>query len=224
MVYSAKNHARRLRSLTVSALALLVALAGALQLCGCSSENGESGSAASKQFVDESTYNIMYNPTLLNVMGYSTANEAIQDSDESNDPNSEAGYLEARALDDGSVSLTYSAEQYDYTLDWIKNQIESSCSSFANLYDGCSLEVDDSWQTIDCCLTPDVATSVGTWLSSIQIVEIYCAQMQALEHPGDESWSVTINLYNVETGELVASGSSDGGALSFTPEDWGVSG
>lgn len=222
MVYSAKN-VKKLRSFVVVLLALIVALAGAMQLYGCSSEAREQGSAVSKQPSDESTYNIIYNQALLNVMGYSTADEAIRDSDESNDPDSEAGYLEAHVLDDGSVSLTYSSEQYDYTLDWTKKQIESSCSSFASLYDGCSLEVDDGWQTIDCYLTPDVATSVGTWLSSIQIVEIYCAQMQTLEHPGDASWTVTISLYNVETGQLVVSASSEGGTLSFTPEDWGVS-
>lgn len=206
---------------------VLAAFCLALALCvlpiaGCGALDGLSSGEASgsAQRSASETVSIVYDPALLNVMGYESADEAVEESGASHDPGSESGYLGATARDDGSVELTYSAEQYDYTVDWTKGQIESACASFASYYAGCSLEVAEDWQTIDCYLTPDVATSVGTWLSAIQEVEVCCAQMQALEHPGDGTWAATIRLYNVETGELVTSASSEGGTLSFTPEGW----
>ena len=127
-----------------------------LPIAGCGALDGLSSGEASgsAQRSASETVSIVYDPALLNVMGYESADEAVEESGASHDPGSESGYLGATARDDGSVELTYSAEQYDYTVDWTKGQIEGACTSFASYYAGCSLEVAEDWQTIDCYLRP----------------------------------------------------------------------
>lgn len=129
-------------------------------------------------------------------------------------------YQAVSVNDDGTVTVELSAENVSV----LKKEREKLISQFVDEYaqkgDGFKIVVSDDFGSLDFYSSQDYAASDDFYFYLARI-EYQCAFRQLLEHPGDSSWHVKMNLYNAATGKIVASGDEEG--LQYDAASWAAS-
>lgn len=189
-------------------------------LTGCS-PNAPAGPALGNGSAETraAMHKVIFDKDLINLMGYEDAASIIEDSREG----TEDHYEDIVEGDDGSVEVTYTTAQLEKQRRWCEDGIEDSLSAYRDDTDGGRLEVSNDRRTVSVRITKEAAFSrSGLWtFSSARSLEVYCAQLQILGHPGDPFWDVTLEIIDSKSGKPVRSASlREGGIQDVSPEEW----
>lgn len=213
----------------IRATAVITSLVGCLLLVGCSSAaQGGSGSVATPALNQTDLYEVIFDKTLINLMGFEDAADIVESSTKDGDYGTpEDVFMDCFARDDGTVVVTYTAAQLEDQKQWLKKRIAIDLEAHDEVEGRGKLELSSDYKTLNIyMLTRTALDAIPGWGGALyngQWVTLYSAWMQILEHPGDPSWDVTWNIYNAESGKLVVTGSWQEGIVMYDEQTWAAS-
>lgn len=185
-------------------LSVLILTAACLFLATACS-NGNSAQS------DQQATEVVINTKLLNVSGNSA--DALLDTF------NQAGHIETGKVNsDGTVSLYMTEEELVYWKEQEVSYLENINNRMQEKSPGYALKYDDSHSYVQLYYNQQAdEADVSVWLMTS---ECYSALYQLFDHP-DSDWYVSIEIYNSDTGMLVASGDSNA-SFSYDDDDWAV--
>lgn len=132
------------------------------------------------------------------------------------------GELEDVYVDEarGSVILKLADSHMPHWTKQMDSLLTQLRTDFSGIDDRYRLEYSEDYTNIDLYYNLDLPALEA--VSYILHTELYCIFQQLLAGCGADGWVVAIQVYNCDTGKLVASGGSDS-MLTYTKEDWEAS-
>jgi hypothetical protein len=119
-----------------------------------------------------------------------------------------------------TVTLKLSDEHIPHWTGQMDSLLTQLRSDFSEIDENYRLEYSDDYKTVRLYYNLDLPALDA--VSYVMHTETYCIFQQLLGGCGIDGWIVRIEIYNSDTGKLVASGGSESG-LSYTKEDWEAS-
>jgi len=178
-----------------------------------STEVDEEVTVSEEEYIQEtSVIEITYSTKLLTVID-NTAEEWMEDIGTYVVGNYEDLYKNP----DGSVTIIITEEQRGYWLNFYKDLVQKLQDDFNNIDEKYKIVCNEDYSQIDFYYNLDIDTSTSAYY--ILSTEAYCACVQIFNGIPSDEWYVEANIYNTNTGKLVANGSSETG-LSYTIGDW----
>lgn len=168
--------------------------------------------ACSEQSPNEDIKKITFYSEYLTFIN-SDPQKAINDFSDGN------GCVSAYANEDGSATVEFYESQWKGYIEDGEKILEQTKNDFADIQDGYAIEYQDDYKTINFYYNLDLPAEDAIY--NILKVEMICCQLQIYNGADENSWKVTVNIYNSDTGKLVTTGNPD--ELGYTEEDWRAS-
>lgn len=162
---------------------------------------------------DEPVHKIVFSQKFLNVADM-TAEEWAVDLENTSEGQFTDIYVNADGV---SVTLEVTETQRKFWLEDRKEYIDELLRRFEAFFPEYRMEINDDYTNVD--FYYDLNMSVHNVAYYMLYAENFCVTMQLLNGVGAEDWYMSINVYNSDTGKLVASGDSEIG-FGYEPEDW----
>ena len=132
--------------------------------------------------------------------------------------NGEGHYNGIKSVD-GQVEVSVTEEQRQYWMDYAKKMADSQESTLTAVSKKYRAECNDVYDTIN--MYYDTIISFEDAFKYVGKTAIYCALYQIFD--GKESYSITLNVFNVDTGKLVAGGDLEKDDVSYDDTEWKAS-
>lgn len=129
------------------------------------------------------------------------------------------GNYEELTVSEGLVQISVTEEQEEYWKDYVQGKIDAQESVLTDVSPKYKASCNDSFDTIS--VYYDTMISFNDAFEYIGKTAIYCAMHQLFD--GNEDYSVSLNIYNVDTGKLVAGGDLQEDDISYDDTEWSVS-
>lgn len=129
------------------------------------------------------------------------------------------GNYEKLKVADGLVKISVTEEQANYWKKYAKDKIDEQLSILTNVSSKYSASCSDSFDVIN--VYYDTIISFKEAFEYVGKTAIYCALYQLFN--GQEDYTITLDVYNVDTGKLVAGGNLEKDNVSYGDVEWGAS-
>lgn len=123
------------------------------------------------------------------------------------------------SVEDGLLKMSVTEEQADYWKEYAIGQIEKQESVLKAVSPKYRAEINEKRDTITVYF--DAMMPFDDALNYVGRANIFCAMYQLFD--GAEDFSLSLNIYNVDTGKLVAGGNLEKDDVSYDNTEWGLS-
>ena len=130
-------------------------------------------------------------------------------------------YLQLYINDDGeTVTMVITPKQREFWLSIVEKGLRNMNAEIADINSTHKIMYREDYTHID--VYYDETLSYADVAYFVIMPEVFCAFGQLLNGVAPDGWYVSCNIYNADTGKLVASGDSDTG-LYYDTDDWEAS-
>ena len=130
--------------------------------------------------------------------------------------NNGEGNYENLTITDGSVQISVTEEQEEYWKKFAKDLAEAQVLTLTDVSPKYKAIYNDSFDEIN--VYYDTAISFKEAFQYVGKAATDCALYQIFD--GKSDYIITLNIYNIDTGKLVAGGNLDTGDVSYDDADW----
>ena len=130
----------------------------------------------------------------------------------------ERNYEELKIVD-GLVKILVTEEQANYWKNYAKDKVDAQLSTLTNVSSKYSASCSDSFDVIN--VYYDTIISFKEAFAYVGKTAIYCALYQLFD--GQKDYTITLDVYNVDTGKLVAGGNLEKDDVSYGDTEWKAS-
>lgn len=123
------------------------------------------------------------------------------------------------SIKDGLVNLSVTEEQIEYWKEFITGQIEEQKGVLTAVSPKYSAECNEKHDTIS--VYYDSMMQFDDAFNYVGRTAIFCAMYQLFD--GADDFSISLNVYNSDTGKLVAGGNLEKDDVSYDNTEWGLS-
>lgn len=141
-----------------------------------------------------------------------TAEECVQDF---KDSFGNEGITDVQSSPDGSVTVTFTESQRQAAVSHMEQRISDMNDLIKSKKDSYAAETNNDYTVLTVRYDRDL--DMNTILMVVFGSETYCAYHQIFTE--NNGWKISINIYNSDTGKLLASGDQDH-AISYDDSDW----
>ena len=132
--------------------------------------------------------------------------------------NGEGNYEDLKIVD-GHVEFSVTEKQRQYWMEYAKKMADSQETTLTASSKKYHAECNEAYDTINAYY--DTIISFKDVFKYVGKAEIYCALYQIFD--GKEKYSLSLNVYNVDTGKLVAGGNLEKDDVSYDNTEWKAS-
>lgn len=129
------------------------------------------------------------------------------------------GNYEELKIADGLVKISVTEEQANYWKNYAKDKVDAQLSTLTNVSSKYSASCSDSFDVIN--VYYDTIISFKEAFAYVGKTAIYCALYQLFN--GQKDYTITLDVYNVDTGKLVAGGNLEKDDVSYGDTEWKAS-
>ena len=129
------------------------------------------------------------------------------------------GNYTALSVEDGLLKLSVNEEQEEYWKTYASEQFDEQESVLTAVSTKYRAECNEKHDTIS--VYYDSMMQFDDALNYVGRANIFCAMYQLFD--GAEDFSLSLNIYNVDTGKLVAGGNLEKDDVSYDNTEWGLS-
>ncbi len=123
------------------------------------------------------------------------------------------------SIEDGLVKLSVTEEQKEYWIEYLAGQIEKQESVLKAVSPKYRAEINEKRDTISVYF--DAMMPFDNSFNYVRKTAVYCAMYQLFN--GAEDYSISLYVYNLDTGKLVAGGNLEEDDVSYENSDWIIS-
>lgn len=169
--------------------------------------------ACENNHTKEQTITVVFSEKILNV-----AEVSPEEWKEQLDEFGRGQYLSLGVSDNGkTVTMEITSAQKEFWISVVNRELGKLKSDMHKVNNFYNINYNEDYSCIDFYYNLDLPVTDAMYY--VLYGEVYCVFGQLLNDVDPNSWMVSFNIYNSDTGKLVTKGNSDTG-LSYEEEDW----